>query len=339
MFTDRVTVYLKAGDGGNGCASFRREKFVPKGGPDGGNGGKGGDIIFKTDPNISTLLDFYYQPNIKAPRGKHGSSSNKAGRSGKDVTVKIPVGTVIIDPVTKRTIHDFVTADESKVMACGGRGGRGNACLKSRRNPLPREGEPGHPGEEATLLLELKLLADVGLVGFPNAGKSTLISHLSAARPKIADYPFTTLSPVLGTVKYDVYKEFVIADIPGILEGAHDNVGLGHTFLRHIERTKVLVFVIDMGSHEHLDPVKDYRILEDELRFHKPDLITKPRIVAANKMDLPDAADRLQLFLDSGVHEKETVFPISAIAGEGLKELQNAMIQKVEEIKREQCDS
>ena len=336
MFTDRVTVYLKAGDGGNGCASFRREKFVPKGGPDGGNGGKGGDIIFQADPNISTLLDFYYQPHIKAPRGKHGSGANKAGKSGKDITVKIPVGTLIVDPATKRIIHDFVVPGEKQVLASGGRGGRGNASLRTRKNPLPKEADKGHPGDEMTLHLELKLLADVGLVGFPNAGKSTLISHMSAARPKVADYPFTTLSPVLGTVKYDVYKEFVIADIPGILEGAHENVGLGHTFLRHIERTKVLAFVIDMGSDEKGDPVKAYRILEDELRFHKPDLIAKPRIVAANKMDLPNAEERLQLFLESGVHDKNTVFPISAIAGQGLKELQNAMIQKIDEINNEQ---
>lgn len=335
MFTDRVTVYLKAGDGGNGCASFRREKFVPKGGPDGGNGGKGGDIIFQADPNISTLQDFYYQPHVKAPRGKHGSSSNKAGRSGKDLTVKIPVGTQVVDPETKRIVHDFLIEGEQVVMARGGRGGRGNAVLKSRSNPLPREAEKGKPGEEATLFMELKLLADVGLVGFPNAGKSTLISRLSPARPKVADYPFTTLSPVLGTVKYDVYKSFVVADIPGILEGAHDNVGLGHTFLRHIERTKVLVFVLDMGSYENRDPVKDYRILEDELRFHKPDLIAKPRIVAANKMDLPNAPDKLQYFIDSKIHEQSTIFPVSALNNEGLRQLQNAMIEKVEQVRRE----
>ena len=335
MFTDRVTVHLKAGDGGNGCASFRREKFVPKGGPDGGSGGKGGDIVFQADANMSTLVDFYYKPHIKADRGKHGSGANKTGRSGKNLIVKIPVGTQVIDPESKRIIHDFVIAGEKQVIAQGGRGGKGNAQLKTRSNPLPKEPELGKPGEEFSLMLELKILADIGLVGFPNAGKSTLISKISAARPKIASYPFTTLSPVLGSVKYDVYKEFVVADIPGILEGAHNNVGLGHTFLRHIERTQILAFVISMDPFKDSDPVHDYNVLEDELRFHKPDLIAKPRIVVANKMDLPDSKNKLEYFINSGIHDKNSIYPISALTGDGIKELLNAMIYNIEELKKQ----
>ncbi|MEW6536064.1 MAG: GTPase ObgE [Candidatus Auribacterota bacterium] len=336
MFTDRVTVYLKAGDGGNGCLSFRREKFVPRGGPDGGNGGKGGDIIFQADPNQATLVDFYYKPHIKSNRGQHGKGSNKTGRSGKDVTVKIPVGTQVINLETGIIIHDFVTPAEKVVMAKGGRGGKGNAALATQFNTAPHESEPGVEGEEIALQLELKLIADVGLVGFPNAGKSTLISRISSARPKIADYPFTTLSPVLGTVQYDLYKSFVVADIPGILEGAHDNVGLGHAFLRHIERNKVLVFVLDMSSYEHPDPVHDYRVLEDELRMHKPDLITKPRIVAANKMDVPESAELLENFRKSGIHPEDSIFPISAATGQGIKPFLNALIKCVEDFNRSQ---
>lgn len=336
MFTDRVKVFLKAGDGGNGCVSFRREKFVPKGGPDGGNGGKGGNIIFKADRNLVTLQDFYYKPLIKSQRGNHGSGSNKTGRNGKSVIVKVPVGTQVINNQTSLIIHDFLIHGEQKVMAEGGCGGRGNAAFLSNFNRAPHEAELGKPGEEVTLRLELKLIADAGLVGFPNAGKSTLISRITAARPKIADYPFTTLSPVLGTVKYDVYKEFVVADIPGILEGAHDNVGLGHEFLRHIERTKILVFVIDMGSFDRPDPVKNYRVLEDELRLHKPDLITKPRIVAANKMDLPQSDENLKTFINSGIHDTNLIYPISCITGAGLKELIYGMSNLIEEIQRNQ---
>lgn len=336
MFTDRVTVYLKAGKGGNGCVSFRREKFVPKGGPDGGDGGKGGDIIFQADRNHSTLVDFYYKPHIKADRGRHGSGSNKTGRSGKNITVKVPIGTLVVDPESNLTIHDFLQHGEKKVMARGGRGGRGNAQLATSRNRAPQEAQPGEEGEEISFRLELKLIADVGLVGFPNAGKSTIISRISSAKPKIASYPFTTLSPVLGTVKYDVYKSFVVADIPGILEGAHDNVGLGHAFLRHIERTKVLVFVIDMGAVDRPDPVKDYRILEEELRLHKPDLITKPRLLVANKMDLTNSQEHLDALVESGIHDPSMIFPISAATGAGLKEFIGALIRAVEEVKNRQ---
>lgn len=330
---DRVEIVVRGGTGGSGAVSFRREKYVPFGGPDGGNGGNGGDIVFQADKNVATLLDFYYRPHLKAENGKHGSGSNRTGRCGKNFTVKIPVGTQVINPETSILLHDFVVHGEKKAIAKGGRGGRGNAQLANRFNKLPKEAELGHEGEEFTLLLELKLLADIALVGFPNAGKSTLISKISSAHPKIADYPFTTLSPVLGTVKYDIYKSFVVADIPGILEGAHENVGLGHAFLRHIERTKVLVFVIDMGSLEGRDPIKDYQILEEELRFHKPDLITKPRLVAVNKMDMPDAEERLNLFISSGIHDKKTIYPVSALAGKGLKELLRGMISAIEHIK------
>ncbi len=334
MFTDRVKIYLKAGNGGNGCASFRRERFVPKGGPDGGNGGKGGDIVFRADRNLSTLLDFYYRPHLKAKRGAHGGSSNKSGKTGKSLTVTVPLGTQLVDPETSVVLYDFLTDGEKKVIAKGGRGGRGNASLTSPTNPLPREAESGQEGEELTLRLELKLLADIGLVGFPNAGKSTLISHISSARPKIASYPFTTLSPVLGTVKYDFYKEIVVADIPGIIEGAHDDIGLGHEFLRHIERTKALVFVIDMSTAENRDPVDDYRVLEKELRFHNPDLITRPRLVAANKMDIEESKDQLDQFIKSGIHDKNLIYPISAASGMGLQELTKGMIKILDQIKK-----
>ena len=332
MFTDRVTIYLKAGKGGNGCVSFRREKYIPHGGPDGGKGGKGGDIIFQAEPNITTLTAFYYQPHIKADSGKQGRGANRAGRGGKNLLVKVPLGTLAIDPDTGIIIHDFTQPDEKIVVAKSGRGGRGNALLTSRTNRLPKEAEKGEPGEELTLRLELKLIADIGLVGFPNAGKSTLISHLSSAKPKIASYPFTTLTPVLGTVKYDVFKEFVIADIPGILEGAHENVGLGHEFLRHIERTKILVFVIDMGTPlEH--PLHEYHVLEEELRLHKPDLITKPRIVVANKQDIPEFEQHFSDFINSGIHDKNLIFPVSAATGGGLKELKIGMIRMIEELR------
>ncbi len=336
MFTDRAKIHLKAGDGGNGCVSFRREKYIPKGGPDGGDGGKGGDIIFQADQNMATLQDFYYRPMLKANSGKNGSGANKTGKSGKNLIVKVPVGTQVVDPETLQIIHDFVTPNEKQVLAKGGKGGKGNAQFLSQYNRAPRESEPGHPGEEKNLLLELKLLADVGLVGFPNAGKSTLLTKISSARPKIGNYPFTTLKPVLGTVKYDVYKDFVVADIPGIIEGAHNNVGLGHEFLRHIERTKVLVFVLEIGNFGDRDPVKEYHILEQELRLHKPDLIVKPRIVAANKMDLPGSKENLNNFLNSNIIDKDLVYPISAITGKGINELLSKMMQIVEQSRLEE---
>jgi len=336
MFTDRAKIYVKAGDGGNGCISFRREKYIPKGGPDGGDGGKGGDIIFQADQNMATLQDFYYRPLIKADSGKNGKGSNKTGKSGKNLVVKVPLGTQVVDPQTSLLIHDFVVPNEKHVIAKGGRGGKGNAQFLSQNNRAPREAESGHPGEERNLLLELKLIADVGLVGFPNAGKSTLLTKISSARPKIGNYPFTTLKPVLGTVKYDVYKDFVVADIPGIIEGAHNNIGLGHEFLRHIERTKVLVFLLEIGHLEDRDPVKEYHILEQELRLHKPDLITKPRIVAANKIDLPGSDKNLKIFLDSGIIDKDLVYPISAVTGKGIKELLSKIIQMVEQSRLEE---
>jgi len=315
-FVDRAKIRVKAGHGGSGCVSFRREKFVPKGGPDGGDGGMGGNVILVGDPNLSTLLDFKYRPSFQAQRGEHGKGSNKFGKSGSDLKIKVPLGTVIKDADTEKVIADITEEEKPVVVAKGGRGGRGNARFVSATNQAPREWEQGEYGEEKTLLLELKLIADVGLVGFPNAGKSTLISKLSAAKPKIADYPFTTLQPNLGIVKYRDEGSFVIADIPGIIEGAHAGKGLGLEFLRHIERTKVLVFLIDCCAE---DPISDYQTLRQELRKHDPTLLERPQIVTLTKIDLRPE-ERFDAF-EKAVGA--SVFKISSVTGAGLNRLKD----------------
>jgi len=316
VFVDRAKVHIKAGNGGSGCVSFRREKHVAKGGPDGGDGGTGGDVIFMADTNLTTLLDFQYRPHFKAGRAEHGRGANKHGRNGKDLIIRVPLGTVVKDADTGDVLADLTREGDSVVAAKGGRGGKGNARYVSATNQAPRSWQPGEYGEEKTIELELKLIADVGLVGFPNAGKSTLIATISAARPKIADYPFTTLVPNLGIVKYRDFGSFVVADIPGIIEGAHQGKGLGHEFLRHIERTKVLVILIDCTGE---DPRQEYDTLMSELRQYSPRLMERPRIVALTKIDLASDArfDTFEQNIES------TVFKISSIAGTGLSELKD----------------
>lgn len=315
-FIDSARIHVRAGDGGVGCVSFRREKFVPKGGPDGGDGGRGGSIIIKANGQLNTLLDYRYRSTYAARRGEHGMGSNKTGRSGDDVTLHVPTGTIIRDSATNEILGDLVNDGDSVVVARGGRGGRGNAAFATSTNQAPREYERGTPGEEREIDLELKLLADVGLVGFPNVGKSTLISVISAARPKIADYPFTTLVPHLGIVRMDEGKSFVVADIPGLIEGAHEGKGLGVQFLRHIERTRVLVFLLDCTSN---DPLEDYRVLQNELRLFNKGLLKKPRLVAVTKIDVLDAgALRTVRKLRPG---SAPVHFISAVSGTGVGDL------------------
>ncbi len=319
-FVDFARIHAKAGHGGVGCVSFRREKFVPKGGPDGGDGGKGGSILVRANRHLATLLDFQYKRDYKAPRGEHGLGANKTGRSAPDVTLEVPVGTLLRNVDTGEIIADLVSDGQEMVLARGGRGGRGNAAFATSTDQAPRHFEQGEEGEEVEVEFELKLLADVGLVGLPNAGKSTLISVISAARPKIADYPFTTLVPNLGIVRVDEGRSFVVADIPGLIEGAHLGKGLGIQFLRHIERTKVLVFLLEANRP---DPGKDYQVLFNELRLFHEELPSKPKLIALSKIDTVDAAARTRLkkLRFRGI----PVLPISAVTGEGVKELVAAM--------------
>src|SRR6516225_7056667 len=293
MFVDEAKIRVKAGDGGNGCVAFRREKFVPRGGPSGGDGGHGGDVIVESSERHNTLVHFRFNPEYKAERGRHGEGSNKTGREGDSIALKVPVGTILYDEESGERVHDFSRADERIVIARGGRGGRGNARFATSTHQAPREHEEGQPGEERVLRLELKLLADVGLVGYPNAGKSTLISRISAARPKIADYPFTTLEPNLGVVSLEDRRSFVVADIPGLIEGAHLGHGLGTQFLRHIERTRVLAHLVDVSDASGRDPVHDFEVVMEELRSFSEDLAAKPMIVVATKLDAAQSPERL----------------------------------------------
>ncbi|MFH0989650.1 MAG: GTPase ObgE [bacterium] len=321
QFIDEAKVFVTAGNGGNGCISFRREKFVPKGGPDGGTGGYGGSVIIMADKQLNTLLDFRYKRTYKAENGEHGRGKNQFGKSGEDLYLKVPSGTLVRDALTGEVIADIVEHGVEVVLARGGKGGRGNAEFATATNQAPRIAEPGIAGEERELLLELKLLADVGLVGFPNAGKSTLISVISAAKPKIADYPFTTLTPNLGIVRYALGSSFTVADIPGLIEGAHAGKGLGIQFLRHIERTKVLVVLIESVSEK---PKHDYKVLLNELKEYNPSIAKKPKIVVLTKMDLLDeetAQTLKKLSFGKGI----PVLPISAVTQSGLEELIKAM--------------
>ncbi len=283
MFIDYAKIFVRAGDGGDGCVAFRREKFVPKGGPAGGDGGKGGDVVAVANEHMHTLMDFRYRKKYKAKRGEHGQGSNMTGRGGEDIIIKLPVGTIIRDAETDKILCDLAKPGQRAVLAKGGRGGRGNARFASPTNQAPREWEPGAPGEERELVLELKLIADVGFVGLPNAGKSTLLSRISAATPKIAAYPFTTLNPNLGIVRLDEYRSFVAADIPGLIEGASAGKGLGHQFLRHIERTKVLAILLDISSE---DINADFKALMNELQSYNADLMDKKKIIVYTKSDL-----------------------------------------------------
>lgn len=333
MFVDHAKIYVKGGDGGNGVVAFRREKYVPLGGPSGGDGGRGGNVIFIADEGMRTLIDFRYKKHFKAGRGVHGQGKNMHGAWGSDLIVKVPVGTIIIDDDDASIIADLFHPGQEAIIARGGRGGRGNARFVSAARKAPSIAENGEPGEEHWVRLELKLLADVGLVGFPNAGKSTLISRISAARPKIADYPFTTLEPNLGVVMTRNKESFVVADIPGLIKGAHQGAGLGHDFLRHIERTRVLVFVLDAAQTDGRDVEEDFQTLRYELAMYNERLAHRPYIIAANKMDVPEARERYeQLREDHG----EIVFPISGVEGRGISELIEKMHQMIKEIPEEE---
>jgi len=323
MFIDEARIYVKAGDGGNGCVSFRREKYVPRGGPDGGDGGDGGDVVFVVDPNLNTLVKFKYRQHFRAKRGGHGQGACKHGRDGEDVVVSVPPGTVVRDADTGDVLADLSEPDDRVVVARGGRGGRGNARFATPTRQAPRRADKGLPGEERKVHLELKLLADVGLVGFPNAGKSTFLSRVSSAHPKIADYPFTTLQPNLGIVEYGDMKTLVVADIPGIIEGAHEGRGLGLRFLRHIERTKVLLFMIECTSG---NPVEDYGKLVDELARFSGRLLEKPRLVALTKIDLLPSEEHLTV-PDFGIES----FAVSSVKGYGLRRLVYRLGEMVEE--------
>jgi GTP-binding protein len=333
MFVDRVKITVQGGDGGNGCISFRREKYVPRGGPDGGNGGEGGNVVLRVDFGISTLLDLKYHPLQRARKGAHGKGKNQHGKRGEDTIVRIPPGVVVIDDDTGEPLTDLVMEGELYVAARGGQGGRGNADIANSRNRLPRFAELGAPGERRALRLELKLIADIAIVGLPNAGKSTLLSKISQAHPKVDSYPFTTLSPNLGVVDTGDFTRFVVADIPGLIKGAHEGIGLGHDFLRHIERTKVLVFLLDAGSD---DPAGDYETLRKELQLHNPALTEKRQIIVANKMDLAQAKQNWKKARATLEKQKSPTVAISALRSEGLEELTTLM---TEAVKKERTSS
>jgi GTP-binding protein len=329
QFLDEARILVKAGDGGNGILAFRREKYVPRGGPSGGDGGRGGDVVMLSTQQQNTLLQFSYNPEHKAERGRHGEGSNKTGGDGKSIEVQVPVGTVVYDDTTGERLFDFTEAGQRWVAARGGRGGRGNARFATSTHQAPTEHEDGKPGQEKRLRLELKLLADVGLVGFPNAGKSTLISRISAARPKIADYPFTTLEPNLGVVQLDSYRTFVVADIPGLIEGAHTGAGLGIQFLRHIERTRLLAHLVDVSEATGRDPVEDFEIVMHELANFSDELPSKPMIVVATKMDAAQDRARVESLRAVAAERGLPFFEISSVTGLGIDHLKFAMADRV----------
>jgi GTPase len=329
MFIDEARILVKAGDGGNGCLAFRREKYVPRGGPSGGDGGRGGDIFLVSTEHQNTLIQFRFNPEHKAQRGRHGEGSDCTGSEGHSIDLKVPVGTVVYDESTGERLHDFTTAGDRFLVARGGRGGKGNARFVTSTHQAPTEHEPGKPGQELRLRLELKLLADVGLVGFPNAGKSTLISRISAARPKIAAYPFTTLEPQLGVVSLDDYRSFVVADIPGLIEGAHLGHGLGTQFLRHIERTRLLAHLVDVSEASGRDPAHDFETVMEELASFSEDLAAKPMIVVATKMDAAQDPARVESLRQIAAERGLAFFEISSVTGLGLDELRYAMAERV----------
>jgi len=328
-FFDEAFITVQSGDGGRGCVSFRREKFVPRGGPDGGDGGKGGDVILRSSSHRRTLYPFRFKRQFKAKNGAYGQGKQKTGRKGDDLIIDIPPGTLVIDEETNEIVKDFTQPDETHVIAEGGRGGQGNSRFKSSTHRAPRFAQPGEPGQFLKLKLELKLLADVGIIGLPNAGKSTLISVISSATPKIADYPFTTLTPTLGVVSAGWGEPFVAADIPGLIEGAHTGVGLGTRFLRHIERTRVLVHLIDASNLDPQDPLADYETINRELANYSPQLLAKPQIVTLTKMDLPGTKEAVKA-LKAAVKDRE-VLQISAATRKGVKKLISKMIKYLED--------
>lgn len=331
QFVDYVKIQVKAGDGGRGCVSFRREKFVPRGGPNGGDGGRGGHVILRTDRELNTLYDFRYRKEYNAERGEHGKGSNKHGRDGEDLIIPVPVGTVVRDAETNEVVADLDHENQELIVVRGGRGGLGNAHFATATRQAPKFAQPGEPGEARQLTLELKLLADVGLIGLPNAGKSTLISVISAARPKIADYPFTTLIPNLGVVKLEDFRSFVVADIPGLIEGAHRGAGLGFQFLRHVERTSLLLHLVDCSDLLTSDPVEDFEKINRELVLYSPELEHKPMAVAGTKTDLAHEKARLNKLRDYCTAKGLDFFALSAATGEGVRELVIYLAEKVKE--------
>lgn len=331
-FIDTAKIFLQAGNGGNGCVSFRREKYVPKGGPDGGDGGNGGNIIIQADGSINTLIDFKYRRHYRAENGKHGKGKNQHGKNGEDLIIRVPAGTIIKNAENGDVIADLVKDGESIIVAHGGKGGKGNASFVTSTRQAPRIATRGEKGESLWVILELHLLADVGIIGMPNAGKSTLISRISSARPKIADYPFTTLAPNLGVVKYDDFHSFVVADLPGLIEGAHEGKGLGDQFLKHIERTNLLIHLITL-DRENDSVFKKYKIIRKELDKYDPKLSEKPEIVALNKIDLPFVRERIEEIKKKFAEKSIKVYPVSAITGEGIKELIQGVVEKLDLIK------
>jgi GTP-binding protein len=333
VFVDEVDIHVQAGSGGSGCLSFRREKFIPRGGPDGGDGGSGGSVFIVATPTRNTLVDFRFHPEFKARPGQHGQGSNCTGQTADDLEIAVPVGTLVFekdpDGASLRLLGDLAVEGQRILIAKGGRGGRGNARFVSSTNRAPRRTEPGEAGEEKQLRLQLKLIADVGLIGFPNAGKSTLISRISAARPKIADYPFTTLVPNLGVVTLSGDRSFVVADVPGLIKGAHEGHGLGHQFLRHIERTKVLLHLVDVSGASGRDPVEDFTTILEELERFSPDVAAKPQIVVANKMDAVDDPERVKALERRVKKQKLRFLQISAATGEGVDKLLEAAWKEI----------
>jgi GTP-binding protein len=331
-FIDESRIFVRAGEGGSGCCSFRREKFIPKGGPDGGDGGRGGDVYIQASPHFHTLLDQRYHPHYRARKGAHGRGKNCTGRSGEDLVIQVPVGTQVMDAVTGEVVADLVQPGQRALLARGGRGGRGNASFATPTRQAPRIYEPGGPGEERSYRLVLKLLADVGLVGFPNAGKSTLISRISNARPKIADYPFTTLTPNLGLVRHKGV-DFVVADIPGIIEGAHLGAGLGLRFLRHIERTRIVCYLVDASEYADKPPMEQLRILANELASYAGGLVERKQVVIFNKCDLPGAPGRIQDAVAFAERAGYPSYTASGLTGEGLEAVLDHVVRELDEVR------
>lgn len=338
MFVDSVSVYVKAGDGGNGLVAYRREKYVPMGGPAGGDGGNGSDIVFEVDEGLNTLMDFRYKRHFKGKRGENGMSKSQHGKNADDLIVPVPPGTIVIDEDTNEVIADLTEHKQQAVIVKGGRGGRGNIRFATPRNPAPEIAENGEPGQERNIRVELKVIADVGLVGFPSVGKSTILSVVSAAKPKIADYHFTTLAPNLGVVDTGDQRSFVMADLPGLIEGASEGVGLGHQFLRHVERTRLIVHVIDMAAIEGRDPYEDYVTINEELQEYNEKLIHLPQIIVANKMEMPGADENLKSFKEK-LDEDIRVFEVSALTRQGLKEAVYAIADMLERIPKFQPEA
>jgi len=328
-FIDEVKIFASAGDGGSGCVAFRREKFIPLGGPNGGDGGKGGDLILQVSPQVGTLYDLRLHPHQRAQRGKNGMGSDRHGAGGEDLVIQVPLGTIVKDYETGEVIADMTEPEQRLILLKGGRGGQGNARFMTSTNKAPKFAQPGEPGEELVIKLELKLMADVGLLGFPSVGKSSFITKVSAARPKIADYPFTTLKPHLGVVHYKNYRTFVMADIPGIIEGAHDGAGLGHRFLRHVERTRILLHLLDPCRTHDSNPLDDYETLNRELALFNPELSEKPQIIVINKIDLPDVQALIPEIIPYFEKLGLKVFPVSAATGEGIAPLLDEIAGKI----------